>query len=121
MDIQVFESERYFFLRFSHVSSPFFPGRWGRAKENQPQNTQKGNCHREPDDKLLDVPAFSQSFSQHFPAFSHGFSHGFSVSGSPAGSRQITWRATAFAVALVRNRSNGQSVIFIGINGELYD
>ena len=102
----------FFFAFFSRFLS-FFPGRWGRAKENQPQNTQKGNCHREPDDKLLDVPAFSQ----HFPAFSHGFSHGFSVSGSPAGSRQITWRATAFAVALVRNRSNGQSVIFIGING----
>jgi hypothetical protein len=24
MDIQVFESDRFFFLRFSHVSSPFF-------------------------------------------------------------------------------------------------
>ena len=109
MDIQVFESDRFFFSFFSRFLSFFFLEDGDGRKKINPKIHKKAI--------VIGNQMINYWMFQHFPAFSHGFSHGFSVSGSPAGSRQITWRATAFAVALVRNRSNGQSVIFIGING----
>ena len=101
-DIQVFESEKKIGVFFTFPLLFFLEDGDGRKNINPIFWPQKGNCHREPDDKLLDVPSFSHHFPIIFQHFPMDFLMDFPVSGSHArpGARQITWRATAFAVAL---------------------
>jgi len=72
-DIQVFESEKKIGVFFTFPLLFFLEDGDGRKNINPIFWPQKGNCHREPDDKLLDVPSFSHHFPIIFPSFSSIF------------------------------------------------